>query len=99
MNTTNNYNSDEILQLCRQIIRFARTGDYGNTASYLNQFLGRLQTFLLNPQLSESSLHKITYSLETLMAMQETKNWVAFADVLEYELIALLQEAAKSMRN
>lgn len=91
MKTTINYNHNEILKLCRQIIRFARTGDYGNTASYLNQFLYQLQGFFTQNKIDKESLSKITYSLETLMAMQEMKNWVAFADVLEYELLALLE--------
>lgn len=93
MKTTINYNRDETLKLCRQIIRFARIGDYGNTASCLNQFLVQLQNFFTKRNISRDNLSKITYSLETLMAMQEMKNWVAFADILEYELLALLESA------
>jgi len=93
MKTTINYNRDEMLKLCRQIIRFARIGDYGNTAACLNQFLVQLQNLFTKRNISRDNLSKITYSLETLMAMQEMKNWVAFADILEYELLALLESA------
>ena len=31
----------------------------------------------------------MTYSLETLAQMQQMKNWVAFADILEFEFLPL----------
>jgi hypothetical protein len=41
-------------------------------------------------------LSKITYSLETLYMMQKERDWVAFADVLEFEFIPLWKTMVSS---
>lgn len=71
------------------IITAARTGDYPESARRINIFLQHLQTELSREYISKEGIEKITYSLETLLAMQQMNDWVAFADVLEYEFIPL----------
>ncbi|HON11946.1 MAG TPA: hypothetical protein PLE24_13850 [Chitinispirillaceae bacterium] len=75
--------------ILHDVITAARTGDYGKAASDLNRALVLLQTELSGGKVSSEGLAKITYSLQTLLAMQQIGDWVAFADVLEYEFIAL----------
>jgi hypothetical protein len=75
----------------RSIIKSARTGDYGQTSSDLNQWLIVLQSELSKGSVSPQSLSKICYSLETMVEMQKMGNWVAVADVLEYELLTLCE--------
>ncbi|MBN1307088.1 MAG: hypothetical protein JXA18_04170 [Chitinispirillaceae bacterium] len=92
---TDNYSRDsspcEVGSLGAPIVAAARTGDYAGAARLLNRLLQTLQRELSKGRVAASDLSKITYSLETLLAMQEMKNWVAFADILEYEFLPLWQ--------
>jgi len=84
--------SASIITLFRSCAAAARTGDYGQASSILNTSLASLQKRLSGGSYSADDLNKLSYSLETLSLMQQQENWVAFADILEYELITLLQE-------
>jgi hypothetical protein len=87
---------DELKQAClsfQEIAGYARTGDYGYAASQLNRTLQSVEKYLTSPAFSKELYKKISFSLETLLLMQERKDWVAFADILEYELIPLLSES------
>ena len=79
----------ELLNFIPEIVVASRTGDYAGTARLLNRFLQQLQLQLSRGFVSAEGLSKITYSLETLLAMQQMKDWVAFADILEYEFVPL----------
>ena len=79
----------ETKTLFERIIRAARTGDYGRAASDLNILLANLQVELSKGAVSAEKLSKLSYSLETMMAMKSMENWVAFADILEYEFMNL----------
>ena len=81
--------SGSLLQFAPEIIGTARTGDYARTASLLNRFLQHLQQELSKGYIAADGLSKVTYSLETLLSMQRMENWVAFADILEYEFLPL----------
>lgn len=86
--------SEEIQEndLCAEIpgiVTAARTGDYPETSRRINIFLQHLQHELSKGYLPSESIAKITYSLETLLAMQQMNDWVAFADILEYEFMPL----------
>ena len=81
----------DIISSIPAIITAARTGDYTGTASLLNRFLQNLQSELSKGYISAQGLSKITYSLETLLAMQQMEDWVAFSDILEYEFLPLWQ--------
>lgn len=78
-----------IIPLSADIITAARTGDYAGTARLLNRLLQRLQVEISKGYIGATTMTKITYSLETLLAMQQMNDWVAFADVLEYEFMPL----------
>jgi hypothetical protein len=82
-------NPGDILQ---KIAFAARTGDEAGTARLLNRFLQILQKSVLPGIKNSEGLSKITFSLETLLGMQQMKDWVAFADILEYELHPLLEK-------
>ena len=79
----------DLLEEIPGIITAARTGDYPDSARRINIFLQHLQSELSKEYLSEEGIAKITYSLETLLAMQQMSDWVAFADILEYEFAPL----------
>jgi hypothetical protein len=81
-----------IVTLIPAIVAAARTGDYAGAARLLNTMLQQLQKELSKGHVAAGSLSKITYSLETLLAMQKMENWVAFADILEYEFFPLWKE-------
>ena len=81
-----NYTTKELFE---GIIKAARTGDYGKAASDLNIVVANLKAELSKGTIPAANLPKISYSLETLMAMQKMENWVAFADILEYEFVTL----------
>lgn len=79
-------NLEEMIQT---IAATARTGDQAGTARLFNRFLQTLQEEIAGGILSNEGLAKISFSLETLLGMQHMKDWVAFADILEYELLPL----------
>ena len=81
----------EIVPQIPAIVAAARTGDYAGAARLLNLLLQQLQKELSKGRFAAGTLSKITYSLETLLAMQKMENWVAFADILEYEFLPLWQ--------
>lgn len=77
--------------LAGEIVQSARLGDYCGAAQKLSQLTLLLQGTVASGTISSEGLSKITYSLETLFTMQKMEDWVAFADVLEYELSPLWQ--------
>ena len=85
-------NGADLSRMIPEIITSARTGDYAQTASLLNRFLQHLQQELAKGYIAADGLSKITYSLETLLSMQQMENWVAFADILEFEFLPLWRE-------
>ncbi len=87
-----NPDTREMVPLISAIVAASRTGDYAGVARLLNRFLQKLQLELSKGHIAAEGLSKITFSLETLLAMQKMEDWVAFADVLEYEFLQLWQE-------
>jgi hypothetical protein len=85
-----------IIPQIKRIIQAARTGSYAQTAGLLNRLLQALQKELSKGHLSVKDIGKVTYSLETLAEMQNMENWVAFADVLEYEFLPLWQKITEN---
>jgi len=74
----------------KKIAQEARCGDYGQAASDINIFLQLLQCELSKGYIRPDDLSKVTYSLETLMEMQKKNDWVALADILEYEFSGII---------
>ncbi len=89
-------NIEDIHSLLKEIIFCARTGNYPEAASNLNSFIQEIQPILLSGKIASDYLKKLSYSLETIFLMQKQKDWVAVADVIEYEFSAILKEAFQS---
>ncbi len=86
----------EIIDMLYDVSQGARSGDYNRAALSLNTGIIRLQRFLQRQQSSPGFQRhggKITYSLETLSLLLEQKDWVAIADVIDYEFVPLFKEA------
>jgi len=83
------YEKTDIFQVIKVIVKSARTGDYGTASSEINKLMQLLQAELAKGKVDAGGLSKITYSLETLMEMQKAGDWVAIADILEYEFTQL----------
>jgi hypothetical protein len=81
-------------ELLAAIARQCRLGDYGDAASGLNRVVAAVQSLQgtsFFTAVPKADIAKFNYSLETLLLMLQSKDWVAAADVIEYELIALWQ--------
>lgn len=79
--------SDPVEELINKAVSAARTGDYSSASRHLNLLLQELEPNL--SRMSPGTLHDIGYSMETLFAMQKMKNWVALADILEFEILPI----------
>jgi hypothetical protein len=86
----------QVIDLFNAASRHARIGDYGRAAAAINSCILRFQEFI--GQKTRAARFKeygprMTYSLQTLVLMLEQKDWVAAADVIDYEFIPLWKEA------
>jgi hypothetical protein len=78
-----------------EIVRACRLGDYGDAASALNKCIPYLEGLQTEPALKAKKkplLDKINYSLETVVLMMGRKDWVAVADIIEFEVLPILEE-------
>ncbi|MGB7567658.1 MAG: hypothetical protein WBM07_07355 [Chitinivibrionales bacterium] len=84
-----------MIGLLTEISGFARTGDYADAALKLNQCILRLQSHVrnnaANGQLKKHTA-KINYSLETMFLMLKNNDWIALADIIDFEFIPLWKE-------
>jgi hypothetical protein len=88
---------ETISSLLPEIGRDCRLGDYGDAASKLNKCVLALDDFRKSPagqKAPKTLIEKLNYSLETVLMMLKNKDWVAVADVIEYELINIWREIA-----
>lgn len=85
----------EIDSLLVSLGRLGRLGDYGDAGRSLNRCLVLFQQIReeMN-RVPEPLLKKFNYSLETVFLMLKNKDWVAIADIVEYELLAIWREIA-----
>jgi hypothetical protein len=74
-----------------EIVRNARSGDYGAASSLLNRSIPLMHTELASGNLSPTVLAEITSLLDTLLCAQKRSDWVGFADIVEYTLIDFWQ--------
>lgn len=72
------------------VVRCARAGDYADCASRFNVCLIRLQSLFASRPLASAQTTELGRTLQTLLEAQTRKDWVAFADTVEYELEPLL---------
>jgi hypothetical protein len=88
----------EIDALLVSIGRSGRLGDFGDAARDLNRCLVLFQSIQgTMSQVPKPLLEKFNYSLETVFLMLKNKDWVAIADIVEYELRVLWLEMAGSI--
>ncbi len=79
-----------------------RRGDYGDAAKTLNGFLSLLQNTDMRNMLAripKGLLQKFNYSLETIFLMFKNQDWVAVADVVEYELNDIWKDIERALKN
>ena len=84
---------NEIFALLKNIVACARLGDYSDAASRLNNCLQEIKPILLSGTIPPDYVKKLAYSLETMFLMQKQNDWVAVADVIEFEFVELLKKA------
>jgi|WetSurMetagenome_2_1015567.scaffolds.fasta_scaffold105185_2 hypothetical protein len=85
----------QVINSFSEAARNARTGDYSQAALSINSGVLRFQEFIVKEGKSARVKEyegRLTYSLETLLLMLERKDWVAVADVIDYEFIPLWKE-------
>lgn len=86
----------QIDELLGSLARAGRLGDYGDANRDLNRCLALFQNVQDHMRtVPKPLLEKFTYSLETIFMMLKNKDWVAIADIVEYELLGLWQEMKK----
>ena len=81
-----------MIGLLKEISCFARSGDYADAALKLNQCIVRMQTRMRDSAAGKHGA-KINYSLETMFLMLKRGDWVALADIIDFEFIPLWKEA------
>lgn len=76
----------------QDIIDYLRCGDYSVASSRLNETLLRMEIELKNRKVAPQLLKKLLFSLETLFTMQKMEDWIAVADILEFEFTGIWKE-------
>jgi hypothetical protein len=85
----------EIDSLLVSMGRRGRLGDYGDANRDLNRCLALFQQIQEEmKRVPGPILKKFNYSFETVFLMLKNKDWVAIADIVEYELLAIWREMA-----
>lgn len=82
--------NNEILEKLSIIVSHSRRGEYSDAASEMNLFLQQFQKYIKSGFVPDKQLKNIAYSLETVLLLQENDDWVAVADILEFELSSYL---------
>ena len=77
-----------LMELTNQMILLSRRGQEAAIASQLNQFLPLFEQSL--NQISIDKQQALLGLLPKLLQLQEHRDWVGYADVLEYELLPLI---------
>ena len=83
-------NQTDIYGQLFEIVKCARTGSYERATSMASLCLKDIKKLISEPgPYSDESMQRLSRSIESLFAMQHNLDWVAFADILEYEFIPL----------
>jgi len=69
------------------IVRMARSGDYGSASSLLNRSLASMQAEFAKGNAGPAVLARAAAMLDELFRTQQRGDWVAFADLVEYSLV------------
>jgi len=86
-----------IIDQLRAVSKLARTGDYPNAALGFNRCALLLQEHLRRHGPTPGGVDaNITYSLQTMLLMLKNNDWVALADVIDFEFLPLWKRANPS---
>ena len=77
--------------LVQGIVSSARFGDYGDAASKMNLFVQALSEAMESGKIVGADFAKLQPLLGAMLKRQEDVDWVAVADILEFELGPLLR--------
>jgi hypothetical protein len=80
---------EKVFDTLRTTAAELRSGEYSDAACQLNRTLQDISRCLREIPPSDEGTKKILYSLETMLMMQQQKDWVALADVIEHEFCLL----------
>ncbi len=83
------YTETTLVGVLSEAVFATRTGDVSMISTLLNKGVLLLQDELKRCGAGSEELKKVAFSLETITMMQQAHNWVALADVLEFEFIPL----------
>jgi hypothetical protein len=89
-------NGQRLIAMLGGISAKARRGDYNGAFIALSEGIPLIQEALQQGSGSAGFAAfgpRIAYSLETLLLMLEQKDWVAIADIIDFEFVALWKEA------
>ena len=75
-------------ELSHQLVRLARQGREATASAVLQDFLRTFEAELGG--LSAGTQQTLLALLPKLLQLQQERDWVAYADVLEYELLPLI---------
>lgn len=86
-----NRGENALIERISIIVNHGRRGEYSDASSQMNIFLQDFQRYLQSGFIAPNRLENVAYSLETLLLLQQQGDWVAVADILEYEIIEFLK--------
>jgi hypothetical protein len=92
--------TQDITTLLGTVVAHARLGEYGAAASALNRCIAAFPELLSSQEfksLPQSYGSRLNYSLETVMLMLKNNDWVAVADIVEYELKKIVEEIGQQI--
>jgi hypothetical protein len=82
-----------------EIVTSCRLGDYGDASSLINRCIPSFEALQKDPAIASARkplLDKINFSLETVVLMLGRKDWVAVADIIEFELLPMWTDIQKT---
>ena len=76
-------------ELTQQLVRLSRQGREATASALLQDFLGAFEVEIGG--MGEAARQPLLDLLPKLLLLQEQRDWVAYADVLEYEILPLMR--------
>ncbi len=91
INKNINRSDNDLIEKISIIVNHSRRGEYSDASSQMNIFLQDFQKYLQSGFIAPDKLNKVAFSLETLLMLQQQEDWIAVADILEYEIAVFLK--------
>jgi hypothetical protein len=89
--------ANSVPSLLKEIVRNARTGDTAAASSLLNRAILLMQEELGTGTVAPAVVARVTSFLDALLSAQKRGDWVAFADVLEYDFTPFWEKSFTSL--